>query len=181
MMVKKNMVILLTLVVGAVMVGGLTFALAEGKSTPVTLDDGSSSSPPGQGFGMRNSAAGFFGSELSQSSRGAIAGPKYPKHVASLMLDDVRFGQVTFNTNPEDDGKYELEVEVEECLNLVDSTVSVKLNSVEIGTLYLDEFGVGNETFFVDGISTSDSIAVEGAVILTGGEWRDWLRGPGPK
>jgi hypothetical protein len=69
MMVKKNMLILLTLVVGAVMVGGLTFALAEGESAPVTPGYGGPSSPLGLGFGMRSSFAGFFGGRLTQAQR----------------------------------------------------------------------------------------------------------------
>jgi hypothetical protein len=63
------------------------------------------------------------------------AGPNYPKHVASLMLDEDRYGQVIFNTNPDDSGLFEFEVEVEECMDLVNSTVSVKVNGTEVGSL----------------------------------------------
>jgi len=109
-------------------------------------------------------------------------GPKYPKHVASLLsVDGVRFGQVIFNENPEDDGTYELEVEVEECLDLADSVVDVKLNGELIGSIYVDESGNGKETFYVDSISEADTVSVEGAVTLESGDWRDWVKGPGPK
>lgn len=108
-------------------------------------------------------------------------GPKYVKYVASLEYEGVRYGQVIFNTNPEDDGTYELEVEVEECSALADSTVTVLLDSTEVGTIYVDEYGNGKATFYVDAISTGDTITVEGAVTLTSGSWRLWVKGKGPK
>jgi len=110
-------------------------------------------------------------------------GPKYPKHVASLLDGDgIRCGQVIFNTNPEDDGTYELEVEVEECLALADSTVDVKLNGVKIGEIYMDSSGNGKATFYVDSIdSIDDVVTVEGAITLTSGVWRPWVKSPGKK
>jgi hypothetical protein len=110
-------------------------------------------------------------------------GPKYDKYVASLEYDDVvvvRFGQVIFNTNLEDEG-YELEVEVEECLELANSTVEVKLNSVLINTLDIDEDGNGKATFHVEAISTDDMISVEGIIVLDSGDWRLWYKIKGPK
>jgi hypothetical protein len=108
-------------------------------------------------------------------------GPKYAKHVASLELEGVRYGQVIFNTNPEDDGRFELEVEVEECLDLADSTVEVFLSDVMIGTIYIDAYGNGKATFYVEAISIVDTIKVEGAITLTSGEWRLWVKVKGPK
>lgn len=109
-------------------------------------------------------------------------GPKHLKHVASLLSDDgVRFGQVIFNENPEDDETYELEVEVEKCLDLADSIVDVKLNGVSIGSMYIDVFGNGKETFYVDSISEADTVSVEGDTTLKNGLWRPWVKGPGSK
>jgi len=108
-------------------------------------------------------------------------GPKYAKYVASLEYAGTRYGQVIFNTNPEDNGKYELEVEVEECSALADSTVDVKLNGVSIGTMYIDANGNGKATFYVDAITTGDTVSVEGTITLTSGTWRDWAKIKGPK
>jgi len=109
-------------------------------------------------------------------------GPKYPKYVASLEDASLaRYGQVIFNTNPEDDGTYELEVEIEECLALADSTVNVLLDSTPIGTIYVDAYGNGKATFYVNAISTGNTITVEGAITLTSGAWRPWVKAPGPK
>ena len=108
-------------------------------------------------------------------------GPKFDKYVASLELDGDRYGQVIFNTNPEDNGTLEVEVEVEECMDLVNSTVNVYLNSELIGTIDIDEYGNGKDTFYVEAISTDDDITVAGAVILESGEWREWIKGRGPK
>ena len=107
-------------------------------------------------------------------------GPKHPKYVASLEYMDVRYGQVIFNTNPEDDGLFELEVEVEECMDLADSVVTVKMNDQEIGTMEIDENGNGKVTFYVED-PTGSTLTVEGGITLTSGEWRDWIKGPGPK
>ena len=107
-------------------------------------------------------------------------GPKHPKYVASLEYMEVRYGQAIFNSNPEDDGLFELEVEVEECLDLADSTVTVKMDGLEIGTMEIDENGDGKLTYYVDD-PTSSTITVEGGITLTSGEWRDWVKGPGPK
>ena len=109
-------------------------------------------------------------------------GPKYTKYVASLEDENTnRYGQVIFNTNPEDDGKYELEVEIEECLPLADTTVTVYLNGAPIGTIYVDTYGNGKATFYVETISTSDTITVENAITLTSGAWRIWIKAPGQK
>jgi hypothetical protein len=107
-------------------------------------------------------------------------GPKHPKHVASLEYMEARYGQVIFNTNPEDDGLFELEVEVEECMDLADSTVTVNMNDLEIGTIEIDEYGNGKETFYVDDPMGS-TVTVEGGITLTSGDWRDWVKEPGPK
>ena len=107
-------------------------------------------------------------------------GPKYPKYVASLEYDLVRYGQVIYNTNPEDDGLFELEVEIEECMDLADSTVTVKMNTVAIGEIYVDEYGNGKATFYVDD-PTDSSVVVEGGITLSSGEWRLWEKKPGPK
>ena len=108
-------------------------------------------------------------------------GPKYDKHVASLEVEGVRYGQVIFNTNPEDSGTYEMEVEIEECLALADSTVNVSLSAIGVGPIYVDAYGNGKATFYVDAISTGDTITVEDAVTLTSGDWRPWVKGAGPK
>lgn len=107
-------------------------------------------------------------------------GPKYPKYIASLESDGVRYGQVIYNTNPEDDGLYELEVEIEECMDLVETTVTVKMNDVVIGEIYVDEYGNGKATFYVDD-PTDSSVVVEGSITLSSGDWRLWEKKPGPK
>jgi hypothetical protein len=107
-------------------------------------------------------------------------GPKYDKYVAPLLdEDEVRCGQAIFNTNPEDDGSYELEVEIEECLALADMTVDVYLDGNPIGTLYVDTYGNGKETFYVSSISTSSTVGV--GTVLTSDVWLLWVKAPGPK
>jgi len=54
-------------------------------------------------------------------------GPKYDKYVSSLEIEETRYGQVIFNTNPEDDGSYELEVEIEETMDLARARVGDKI------------------------------------------------------
>jgi len=54
------------------------------------------------------------------------------------------------------------------------------MNGQEIGTIEIDEYGNGKETFYVDD-PTGSTLTVEGGVTLTSGEWRDWIKGPGPK
>jgi hypothetical protein len=111
-------------------------------------------------------------------------GPKFPKHVASLEVESTRFGQVIYNTNPEDDDLYELEVEVEES-SMTDETVMVYLDGVHIGDIDLDENGNGKATFYVAGpldvSATGAVITVEGSITLTSTLWRLWVKGPGPK
>jgi hypothetical protein len=122
-----------------------------------------------------------------------LLAPKYDKHVASLEDDEaVRCGQVIFNTNPEEiideDTEeiievYELEVEIEECMDLAadpDETVfiDVYLNGELIGQVEVNEFGNGKETFYVEQIDTDSAVTVGD---LTSGEWRLWMKAPGPK
>ena len=110
--------------------------------------------------------------------------PEDAKWVANLTDDDgVRFGQVIINTNPEDDGTFELEVEVEECLALNESIVDVYLNTVWIGNITIDEFGDGKATFYVGEIAPTDeyTVTVEGDDTLTSAEWREWVQGAGKK
>jgi len=108
-------------------------------------------------------------------------GPKYPKYVAPLEDGlGVRYGQAIFNTNPEDDGKYELEVEIEECSALADSTVNVYLDDTLIGTIVVDLYGNGKATFYVDAISEITS-HIDVDTTLTGGVWHLWVKAPGPK
>jgi hypothetical protein len=107
--------------------------------------------------------------------------PKYDKYVASLMLGEDRYGQVIFNTNLED-GKFELEVEVEECMELADSTVDVYLGDELIGTIYIDMYGNGKATFYVTTDPTGMTITVVYEdITLTSGDWRLWVKGKGPK
>jgi hypothetical protein len=106
-------------------------------------------------------------------------GPKFLKYVASLEFG-TRFGQVIYNTNPEDDDSYELEDEVEDS-SMTDETVDVFLNGVDIGDIYLDEDGNGKATFYVASDPAGSTITVEGSITLTSGEWRLWAKGPGPK
>ena len=107
-------------------------------------------------------------------------GPKYDKYVASLEIEETRYGQVIFNTNPEDDGLYELEVEVEEAMDLASSTVPVYMNGGQIGELEIDEYGNGKATFYVED-PTDSVVTVEGGITLTSGDWRLWIKGSGPK
>jgi hypothetical protein len=100
-------------------------------------------------------------------------GPFYVKYEAPL--DDC--GKVIFNTNLEDDplmAGYELEVEVEECAALANSTVNVSLDYTEIGTLFIELDGNGKETFYVAAITNTSTVEVEGAVTLTSGDWVLW-------
>jgi hypothetical protein len=101
-------------------------------------------------------------------------GPFYPKYEAPL---DESFGKVIFNTNLEDDplmDGYELEVEVEECAALANSTVNVSLDYAGIGELFIDLDGNGKETFYVATITNTSIVEVEGAVTLTSGDWVLW-------
>ena len=107
-------------------------------------------------------------------------GPKFTKYVASLETDSARFGQVIYHTNPEDDDTYELEVEVEES-SMVDETVAVYLDGVYIDDITLDEFGNGKATFYLADDPSGSEITVEGSETLTSGDWRLWVKGPGPK
>jgi hypothetical protein len=107
-------------------------------------------------------------------------GPKYEKYVSSLGIEETRYGQVIFNTNPEDDGTYELEVEIEEAMDLVSSTVSVYMDGELVGEIEVNEYGNGKATFYVEN-PTDSVVTVEGAVSLTSGDWRLWVKGPGPK
>jgi hypothetical protein len=109
--------------------------------------------------------------------------PADAKWVANLTADDVRVGQVIINTNPEDDGTLELEVEVEECLALNESIVDVYLNGEWIGNITIDEFGDGKATFYVGEIEPTDeyTVTVEGDDTLTSAEWREWQQGRGKK
>jgi hypothetical protein len=106
-------------------------------------------------------------------------GPKYDKFVASLELGQIRYGQIIYNSNPEDDGFYELEVEVEECMDLASTTVDIKIDAVIIGTIDVDEFGNGKATFYVE--DPSLGVTVDGLVDLVSGEWRDWVKQSGKK
>jgi len=106
--------------------------------------------------------------------------------VASLLAYEdsttTRYGQVIFNTNPEDDGTFELEVEIEECIALAESYVTVSLDGSDIGTIYVGVDGNGKATFYVGSISTGDSVTVVGDdITLKSGEWRLWVKAPGPK
>ena len=115
----------------------------------------------------------------------ALAGPNYDKWVASLLNEsDVRVGQVIFNTNLEDNGTYEFEVELEECLELANSTVNVTVDGVQIepfNTPYIDVDGNGKYTFYVGNITNASIVTVDGAVTLTSGDWRLWEKRSGPK
>jgi len=108
-----------------------------------------------------------------------LADPPEPKHVASLNATDARYGQAIFNTNLEDGDCYELEVEVEECMDLAESTVDVYLNEDVVCTIDVDEYGNGKVDCCVDDISTEDTITV--GEELTSGDWRLWVQGKGKK
>jgi hypothetical protein len=97
-------------------------------------------------------------------------GPYYDKYEAPL--DDC--GKVIFNTNPEEDGTLELEVEVEECEALANSTVDVYLDSALIDTLFIELDGNGKDTFYVGYIDNTSTVKVVGAVTLTSGVWELW-------
>jgi len=100
-------------------------------------------------------------------------GPKYDKYEAPLSDGSDSYGKVIYNTNQEDDDTYELEVEVEECEALAESTVDVYLDSVMIGSIYIDEYGNGKVTFYVDGINAGSLVEV-GA--LTSGAFTLWSK-----
>ena len=101
-------------------------------------------------------------------------GPKYPKWEAPLGDE---CGKVIYNTNPEDDLTYELEVEVEECMDLADEIVDVYLDSVMIGTIEIDEFGNGKATFYVEDIDTDSVVEVMDTITLTSSTFVTWVKG----
>ena len=49
-----------------------------------------------------------------------------------------------------------------------------------VGEIEVDEYGNGKATFYVEN-PTDSVVTVEGAVSLTSGDWRLWVKGPGPK
>ena len=112
-------------------------------------------------------------------------GPKYTKYVSPLKDgDSVRLGQVIYNTNPEDNGKYELEVEIEECMALASSWVTVKLDgTVLTPQIWVDADGNGKETFEVDAFAPgSDVIDVgDGELTTDTGDYHTWAKIKGQK
>lgn len=119
-------------------------------------------------------------------------GPKYTKYVSPLKNGaDERWGQVIYNVNPEDDGTYELEVEIEEYLPYADSTVNVKLDGTSIGTIEVDENGNGKATFYVTAFDpTSNTIEIVFDTTLTPAmialrtttdDFNVWAKVKGPK
>jgi len=125
-----------------------------------------------------------------------LAGPP-DKYVASLELEGERYGQAIFNTSPEEFMelvdeelvtvlRYELEVEIEECMDLAAeegevNTVPVYVNGIEVGSIDVDEFGNGKATFYVEEDPAGSEIIVEGEITLTSSDWREWVKGPGKK
>ncbi|WP_455369063.1 hypothetical protein [[Eubacterium] cellulosolvens] len=119
-------------------------------------------------------------------------GPKYTKYVSPLNNGaGERWGQVIYNVNPEDDGTFELEVEIEEYLPFADSTVNVKLDGTSIGTIDVDENGNGKATFYVDSFDPAsnvievvfDSTPTPAAIALKTSidDYHLWVKGPGRK
>lgn len=119
-------------------------------------------------------------------------GPKYTKYVSPLKNGvDERWGQVIYNVNPEDDGTYELEVEIEEYLPYADSTVNVKLDGTSIGTIEVDENGNGKATFYITAFDpTSNTIEIVFDTTLTPAmialrtttdDFNEWAKVKGPK
>ena len=108
-------------------------------------------------------------------------GPKATKYTADLIYNDVVYGKATFNTNPENNG-YELEVEVEECTLLADSTVDVFLhqnyyNMIHIGELLIDSEGDGSDSFNTDFMVNEFTLLVEGDITLsTENGWQEWVK-----
>ncbi len=119
-------------------------------------------------------------------------GPKDTKYVSPLKNGTgERWGQVIYNVNPEDDGTYELEVEIEEYLPYADSTVNVKLDGTSIGTIEVDENGNGKATFYVtafDPASNTIEIVFDTtltpamiALRTTTDDFNEWAKVKGPK
>ena len=119
-------------------------------------------------------------------------GPKYTKYVSPLKNGaGERWGQVIYNVNPEDDGTYELEVEIEEYLPYADSTVNVKLDGTSIGTIEVDENGNGKPTFYITAFDpTSNTIEIVFDTTLTPAmialrtttdDFNVWAKVKGPK
>ncbi|MFC1505610.1 hypothetical protein ACFLQ6_00915 [Thermoproteota archaeon] len=119
-------------------------------------------------------------------------GPKYTKYVSPLKNGaDERWGQVICNVNPEDDGTYELEVEIEEYMPFAESIVNVKLDGTSLGTIEVDENGNGKATFYVtafDPASNTIEIVFDTtltpamiALRTTTGDFHEWVKVKGPK
>jgi hypothetical protein len=119
-------------------------------------------------------------------------GPKYTKYVSPLSNNaGERWGQVIYNVNPEDDGTFELEVEIEEYLPFANSTVNVKLDGTSIGIIDVDENGNGKATFYVESFDPAsnvievvfDSTPTPAAIALktSTDDYHLWVKGPGPK
>lgn len=112
-------------------------------------------------------------------------GPKYDKFIAPLVEpgDSVRYGQVTYNVNPDDqhDDKYEVEVEVEDASAIFqDETVTVTIDS-ETFSLYIDADGNGKDTFYVDAIPTSVTLDDGNDDELETGTFVLWVKVQGKK
>jgi len=120
------------------------------------------------------------------------AGPNFTKYVSPLKNGaDDRFGQVIYMTNPEDDGTFELEVEIEEYMPFAESTVNVKLDGTLLGTIDVDELGNGKLTFYVSAFNPASNIievtfsATPTPAMLalrtTTDDFHMWVKGPGKK
>ena len=121
------------------------------------------------------------------------AGPNFPKYVSPLKNGaDDRFGQVIFMTNPEDDGTYELEVEIEEYMPFAESTVNVKLDGTLLDpTIDVDELGNGKWTFYVSAFDPASNVIEVTfsatptpamiALRTTTDDYHLWVKGPGKK
>jgi len=119
-------------------------------------------------------------------------GPKSLKWVSPLENGvAVGGGQVIYNVNPEDDGTYELEVEIEEYMPFADSTVDVKLDGVSLNTIDVDEYGNGKATFPVTAFAPDTNVVeivfaytLTPAMIALSTDTADyhlWVKGSGPK
>jgi hypothetical protein len=117
-----------------------------------------------------------------------IANPKFDKFEANIddleSVEDEECGKVIYNTNDENDDEsiieYEMEIEVEECLDLAapeDETIDHTLTFRQVDyPIEFDDKGNGKITIYVDEYPTEDEEITINDTTLIIGELNLWSK-----